>query len=446
MMAQIKVYSKKGARLGSTSKAFDTVVREELMREFTLNFSVRNSDSIFRYIEPDTVYECEGERFDITDIGIDTAGVNVTTVSAEHVAYRLNEYTVPANYAFVGTAKEIGADILKVSGANVEFTMGECSDYETQSFSLNNDKETTARAAILALTSIGVEVCFNNFIINLPERLGAAKETPLVLSRRRWQKDNGWTYEVDIADTGDISVGDTFPIVSDGVKKGTTKRIIGYERHLEDPAQNSVTLGVFVRDDASNSVAVENKLENSVQQGEKYSNVSIDHSNGFKATNLSETQRVLMNGDDCFVVQVKQNDEWVTVNSLEIFGLLIDRLTSMEAKEDFYIKVGKIDDKYYGLRFYSKENAVFNIGMTKDGFISLDTESDVRIRARRKTNTDNSLLEFDSRNISFQTENIVVKLEDGTSQSAFTGTVEVTQAGAASHIFEIAKGLIVNVK
>ncbi len=358
-MSQIKVLSKDGKRLGSTSKAFDTVILEELMREFTLNFSVSNTDSIFKYIAPDTVYECEGERFDITGIDDDSSGVNVTSVSAEHISYRLNDYSVPANYAFVGTAKEIGADILKVSGADAEFMMGECSDVGTQSFMLNNDKETTARAAIIALKSIGVEIQFNNFIINLPERVGTVKDTPLILSHRSWQKDNGWNYEVDIADTGNIAVGDTYPIVGEGVEDGTTKRIITHERHLDDPTQNTVALGVFVRDEATAAVEIDNQLNNSVQQGEKYNNVSINHTEGFKAEFVDGLQRVIMNAINGFAVQIKENSEWKTINSLEKFGLLIERLTSQEAKDKFYITVGKVDGGEFGLKFMYKMGNVF---------------------------------------------------------------------------------------
>ena len=119
-MAQIKVYTKSGTRLGSTSKAYDTTIHEELMREFTLDFSVTNTDAIFKLILPDTIFECQGEKFDITDIADDEENKE-TKVSAEHVSYRLNDYNVPANYAYIGTAREIGEDILKISGASAEF-------------------------------------------------------------------------------------------------------------------------------------------------------------------------------------------------------------------------------------------------------------------------------------------------------------------------------------
>ena len=394
-MSQIKVYTKSGTRLGSTSKAYDTCINEELMREFTLCFTIRNNDSIYGYIAPDTVYECQGEKFDITDIDIDDSVNYETNVSAEHVSYRLNEYILPANYAFIGTPKAIGEDILKVSGAVAEFNIGECANIGVKSFSLNNEKEVTARAAILALSKIGVEVSFNNFKINLPEKVGSVKNTPLVISHRQWQIGNGWSYDIDIADKGDICLGDTFLIVGNGIEKNTFKRIISYKHYPDDPTQNTVTLGVFISDEATAAVETHNialsakeTADNSVQQGEKYSNVSISHENGFMATNKAGTQRVMMNGDDCFIIQVRQNGKWVTVNSLEYFGLLVERLTNNDAKNEFFLRVGKIDTDCYGLQLCSVNKngsveVVGEIGLLKDGNLTIASSSPIAFKTAK---------------------------------------------------------------
>lgn len=452
-MAQIKVYTKGGTRLGSTSKAYDTMIHQELMREFTLVFSVANTDAIFKFIEPDIIFECQGEKFDITDID-DNEDSKETKVSAEHVSYRLSDYYVPANYAFIGTAQEIGEDILNVSGANVEFKMGVCAETGTKSFSLNNEKEITARAAIIALKNMGVEVDFSNFTINLPEMVGSVKDEPLKLSRRRWQKGNGWTYEIDIADTANIFVGDKFPIVSEGLEAGTTRRIISYDRNPDDPIQNSVTLGVFVRDEASAAVetydiavtanqtaqtanntanTAKQTADNSVQQGEKYSNVSITHKDGFMATNKAGNQRVMMNGDDCFIIQVKQNGEWVTVNSLEAFGLLVDRLTNPEAKGIFYLGVGKIDTDSYGLQLCSLDKSgnvevVGEIGLLKDGNLTIKSSSPITL----KTDKGNAISAIDDNG-----EYVQLNKSD-----LYSGNVSFMTPSGVHGIISVSQGLI----
>ncbi len=472
-MAQIKVYTKSGTRLGSTSKAYDTNIHEELMREFTLDFSIANTDAIFKFIEPDIVFECQGEKFDITDID-DDEDSKETKISAEHVSYRLNNYNVPANYAFVGTAQEIGADILNVSGANAEFKMGVCAETGAKSFSLNNDKEITARAAIIALKNMSVEVNFSNFTINLPEMVGSVKENPLKLSRRRWQKGNGWTYEVDIADMGNITVGDKFPIISEGIETGAKRRIISYNHNPDDPSQNSVTLGVFIRDEASAAVetydiavnanytantandtanAAKETADNSVQQGEKYSNVSIDHTNGFMATNKAGTQRVMMNGDDCFIVQVKQNGSWVTVNSLEAFGLLVDRLTSKAAKDEFYIKVGKTSTGRYGLTFFLENREGLSISSREDGAnaVVFDVPEHLTINTLKGlwfTASDYAgKIDLEATNLVIDTKNILITdTDEGVSGNGFTETIKfVTRSDTGSDYvreFKVVQGIL----
>ena len=165
-------------------------------------------------------------------------------------------------------------------------------------------------------------------------------------------------------------------------------RIISYTE-CDDPTQNHITIGVFVRDNASlaietdrvansalNSAASANetadaakeKADNSVQQGEKYSNVSITHKDGFMAVNKSGTQRVMMNADDCFVVQTLQNGEWVTVNSLESWGILTPRLTTQDAKNLFYATVGKNASGIMGITLYFYNGSSF----VKELFLGTD--------------------------------------------------------------------------
>ncbi len=385
-MGKITVYEN-NKRRGSTSQAFNVVTKKELMREHTLDFSILNNNPIYKEITVSSVFENKGQLFDVTGIDTESGNGNISSISAEHVSYRTNKYLIPANYAFVGTVKEIAQDILMVSGASAEFTIGECCDLGTVSFSMNNKKEVTARATLFGMAALGVEIDYDNFTINIPQRIGKDSGktfrfgVDLQNFRRRWQIGSGWTYDISIADIQKNSnyEGTTFAIGDDVTAEDSfigdkiKSRIISYIENEDNPSENSITLGVFIADTESQNVETDRiantakdaaetagktadeakkTADNSVQQGEKYSNVSITHKDGFMAENKAGTQRVMMNGDDCFVVQVKQNDSWVTVNALEVFGLLIDRLTSLEAKEKFYIKVGKTEADKYGLLFY----------------------------------------------------------------------------------------------
>ncbi len=397
MAGKIKVYDNDLKALGSTSRAFNIAKTEELMREYTLSFSVLNTDSIFDYINENAIFEYGGQKFDVAGIDGDSGANNITQVTAEHISYRLSDYTVVNGYSFVGTAAQIAADILNeaktVDGvpASSAFTLGTVATTGTLNFSLSGKTDVTAREALIAMEELGVEIEFDNFTVNIPKRRGSDEGIVfeygknLTGVRRTWQRDNGWSYDINIVDmqktvgyTGETyGIGDDITVIDKYAKLTLKQRIIAY-KECDDPTQNSITIGVFIRDNASLSVETDRiantanqTANNSVQQGEKYSNVSITHSDGFKAVSKDDTLRVMMNGDDCFVVQVKKNNQWVTVTSTELWGILTPRLTTQDAKDEYYATVGRTKSKRPGFYLFQKVGGIFkehfSIWNTTDG-------------------------------------------------------------------------------
>lgn len=385
MAGKIKVYNTNLEASGSTSEAFNIAKTEELMREYTLSFSILNTDSIFDYINENAVFEYGGQKFDISGVDGDSGANNITQVTAEHISYRLSDYTLINGYSFVGTAAQIAADILNeaktVDGvpASSAFTLGTVAETEMLNFSLSGQTDVTAREALIAMEELGVEIEFDNFTVNVPLRRGSDNGLTfeygknLTGVRRTWQRGNGWSYDINIVDiqkaqgyTGEsYGVGDDITVIDKYAKLTLKQRIIAY-KECDDPTQNSITVGVFVRDNASLSVETDRianianqTANNSVQQGEKYSNISITHADGFKATSKDDTLRVVMNGDDCFAVQTKKNGKWVTVTSTEIWGLLAPRLTTQDAKDEYYATVGRTPAKVPGFRLFKKIGSVF---------------------------------------------------------------------------------------
>lgn len=477
MAGKIKVYDNNLKALGSTSQAFNIAKTEELMREYTLSFSVLNTDSIFDYINENAVFEYGGQKFDVAGIDGDSGANNITQVTAEHVSYRLSDYTLVNGYSFVGTAAQIAADILNeaktVDGvpASSAFTLGTVATTETLNFSLSGKTDVTAREALIAMEELGVEIEFDNFTVSIPARRGSDKGIVfeygknLTGVRRTWQRDNGWSYDINIVDmqktvgyTGETyGIGDDITIIDKYAKLTLKQRIIAY-KECDDPTQNSITVGVFVRDNASLSVETDRianeanrTANNSVQQGEKYSNVSITHSDGFKATSKDNTLRVMMNGDDCFVVQVKKNSKWVTVNQLEAFGLLIDRLTSIAAKDKFYIQVGEVSNGKYGLNFYFGNKKGFSISSANKDYAELLASE--RMLLKGKDGVDIEAANYDSihritgKNVALNTENLVLgDLSGNTIGRAVTGerTIRFPTAGGGTEVgtVKIVNGII----
>lgn len=413
MAGKIKVYNSTLEALGSTSEAFNIAKTEELMREYTLSFSVINTDSIFDYINEDAVFEYAGQRFDISGIDGDSGANNITQVTAEHVSYRLSDYTLVNGYSFVGTARELAEDILKeaktVDGAPASkaFTLGTVTDTETLNFSLSGQTDVTAREALIAMEELGVEIEFDNFTVNIPKRRGNDKGVTFEYGKnlsgvhRTWQRGNGWSYDINIADMqktvgyeGETyGIGDDITVIDKYAKLTLKQRIIAY-KECDDTTQNSITVGVFIRDNASLSVetdrianAANQKADSSVQQGEKYSNVSITHTDGFKCTNISDTLRIMANANDCFIVQTKKNGKWVTVTSAELWGIAAPRLTTQDAKDQYYATVGYNTSGNPGLFLMRLDDngnfkEHFSVWPTAEHNTVIDCEGDLKIRSK----------------------------------------------------------------
>ena len=272
-MFNIKIYDSNSLLIAKTSQAFAETIKKELMKEYTFSFSVVNNSSARKYLLPNNIVEVDGQKFDIVTIKQSSGTTNKTDILANHVGYRLNNYILPIGYSFVGTSAEILADLLDTAidtggnKASTEFTVGTCADVGVRSFALGNEQEATARAAVLALTQIGVEVEFNSFAIDLPEMCGSGNTKTFEFGvdlcdfERSWDNGNGWTYNVKVANLqrvpgheGDIfTVGDTCTIKDKFIGDEITKRIIRYQK-CGDPTQDGITLGLFAKDLTDRSI------------------------------------------------------------------------------------------------------------------------------------------------------------------------------------------------
>ena len=133
--------------------------------------------------------------------------------------------------------------------------------------------------------------------------------------------------------------------------------------------------------------AANQKADSSVQQGEKYSNVSITHTDGFKCTNISDTLRIMANANDCFIVQTKKNGKWVTVTSAELWGIAAPRLTTQDAKDQYYATVGYNTSGNPGLFLMRLDDngnfkEHFSVWPTTEHNTVIDCEGDLKIRSK----------------------------------------------------------------
>jgi hypothetical protein len=241
----------------------------------------------------------------------------------------MNNYMIPAGYAFVGTIAALIQDILTQSGASAEFTVGTCASV-SGSYSPGNTQPINAYSAIMGLTALGVEPSYDNFTINAPVRWGADTGKVFKFGRdlcsleRTYDKTTTpatYSYGIDIADLQRISgasvefvEGDTVEIQDSLIGDAIIgQRIISYKKSRSDPTQDKVTIGNFISDLSDSLTTMQVDISTSVQQATQYSNVSIDHTNGFMAISGNNLMRTLNNATNGFVIQQYYSGAWVTV-------------------------------------------------------------------------------------------------------------------------------------
>ncbi len=369
----IEIYNN-GLREAKTTKALNVEIKKELMREFTLDFDLFNTDDARKYINNQSVLECGGQKFDISDYRQNSGTGNLTSVSGQHISYRLNNYILPIGYQFFGTVAQIAQNILNMAEnatsqkANTEFTIGTCHSVGSVLFSLENEQEVTARFAIIAMQSIGVEVDYDNFVLNFPQRVGTVNPkvfkfgVDLVDFTRTWSKGNGTTYEVAIASLqriegheGDtFSEGDHITIEDSFLGDTVNRRIISYIRNESDPTQDRITLGVFIRDSASQAYNVQTQLDEKLIEGKEYNKCSITEREGFVAENSDGTLKAVQNATECFAIYEKlPDDTYKKIAGLAGKRVFVSQISNQEDVNHYAI-VGD-DGDTTGLQLFSPE-------------------------------------------------------------------------------------------
>jgi hypothetical protein len=377
-----------GQRVATTDRAFDTVVTKELMRDWALSFNVTNRDNARQYaIDPNAQFIVEGQIYDTEKYKQSSGTDNATEVSASHVLARMNKYMIPAGYAFVGTIAALIQDILTQSGASAEFTVGTCADLGTQSYSLGNTQPTDAFSAIAFLTRLGVEPSYDNFTINAPVRWGADTGKvfkfgrDLCLLERTFDKTTTpWTYSyaIDVANlqrlpggspsdtfvTGD-TVGIQDALIGDSI---IGQRIISYEKCLDDPTQDKVTIGNFISDLSDSLTTMQVDISTSVQQGATYDNVGFTHQHGMRIVSGDNTIMVQGNSANCFAVYKGDGsgneNSWILMSELDLNGVQAGTLT-MPGYPNFKVIVGKGPNSGDGLGLFIIDTNISEIPFLK---------------------------------------------------------------------------------
>lgn len=208
-MSSILIYNN-GQKVAMTSKASNIFVKDELMRERTLNFTLTNLDNARKYaIDSSATYEVDGQKYDLETYNQNSGADNVTQFTAVHILTHTSRYRIPAKYNYgnvSGTLQDVIADMLSTSGGDAEFTVGECTNIPVTTLSLNNDQEISLLTALYKLCPLGCEIDFDNFTIKAPIRIGSNTgkvfkfgRDLINLDRKFDRTTTPWTYSYTIS-------------------------------------------------------------------------------------------------------------------------------------------------------------------------------------------------------------------------------------------------------
>ena len=115
-------------------------------------------------------------------------------------------------------------------------------------------------------------------------------------------------------------------------------------------------------------------IDNKVQQGESYSNVSIDHTNGFMAISDDNLIRITSNGTNCFSVWSGDGsgdaDSWTLVSQLDANGLQAYKLTTIGSNT--YALIGTNSSGNPGLFIFTGTTRYCQIWPDINGHLHID--------------------------------------------------------------------------
>ncbi len=358
----MKLYFYKGGqKVGVSSRAFDVIEQKELMRAWILNFKLDNKNPMRKFVAPGAMFEIDGQLFDIYSFHQNTGMSNATDVTAEHVSYRLNNYIIPPMYSFMGTPAQILTDMLDKAvdsngnKASAEFSVGTVATLPTKAFSLGNEQEVTIRSATLGLQAIGVEVSYNNFKIDLPVKIGTETGrtfkfgVDLVSIDRSWAVGDGFTYTVAIATIGRLpgvqpwemfSLGDNVKVQDDIIGDTIERRIVCYTKCHDNPAKDQITLGVFIRDSATNAVEMRVAINQRIVEGKRYNGNRINRTEGFVSETDDGMLKTTMSGTHGLSCWTWEGDHWVRRSWQEASGFTAAKITNPES-DGTYATIGK---------------------------------------------------------------------------------------------------------
>lgn len=254
MSSKIKILDAALSELATIAVASSAVRTERINSDNTLNFSVRVKSGYGDYITDTSVFELDGDYFDIAYYKAEQQadGTLMIAVESEHVSYRLNDAVYNVEYfTETGTPTQILTAILDGTG----FTVGTVDFSETMTFSL---QQAASRRGLLMLFAayVGGELEFDGFTVSLLAQRGSSTPTALTVGKditvvskavnKRKLDDAGnptVSYTCGVYKAATLNLGDVVTINYDALGIAASLRVVTKAYDPYNPNNVTVEIG-----------------------------------------------------------------------------------------------------------------------------------------------------------------------------------------------------------
>jgi hypothetical protein len=257
MSSKIKILDAALSELATIAVASSAVRTERINSDNTLNFSIRVKSGYGAYINDTSVFELDGDYFDIAYYKAEQQadGTLMIAVESEHVSYRLNDADYNVEYfTETGTPTQILTAILDGTG----FTVGTVDFATSMTFSL---QQAASRRGLLMLFAayVGGELEFDGFTISLLAQRGSSTPTALTVGKditvvskavnKRQLDDAGnptVSYTCGVYKAATLNLGDVVTINYDALGIAASLRVVTKAYDPYNPNNVTVEIGNFV--------------------------------------------------------------------------------------------------------------------------------------------------------------------------------------------------------
>jgi hypothetical protein len=309
--SKIKILDASLTELATIAIASSASRIEKINSDNLLNFSVRVRSGYGDYIADDSIFDLDGDYFDLAYCKKEQQGDGklMISVEAEHVSYRLNNaaYNV-TTFTEIGSPTAILTAILSGTG----FTVGTVDFTDTMTFSL---QEAASRRVLLMQFAayVGGELEFSGFTISLLTQRGSATPTALTvgkdvtviskaLDKRQLDGEGNpiVSYTCGVYKGASLNLGDVVTLDYDALDISTSLRVVSKAYDPYNPNNVSVEIGNYVNSLEDDLYRIETDM---LAKGKTYYGAKISADNGFESIRSDNLARAVFNAD-LFSMQV----------------------------------------------------------------------------------------------------------------------------------------------